>query len=43
MPFGVDGVERAMQPSVGVERYGLDTQTVDVIPVERMGEPVEDF
>ena len=41
--FEADGVEQAMQISIGVERYGLDTQTMEVIPVERMGELVEDF
>ena len=41
--FEADGPEHAMQISIGVERYGLDTQTMEVIPVERMGELVEDF
>ena len=41
--FEADGPEQAMQVSIGVERYGLDTQTMEVIPVERMGELVEDF
>ena len=41
--FEADGPEQAMQISIGVERYGLDTQTMEVIPIERMGELVEDF
>ena len=41
--FEADGPEQAMQISIGVERYGLDTQTMEVIPVERMGELVDDF
>jgi uncharacterized protein with GYD domain len=41
--FEADDPEQAMQISIGVERYGLDTQTMEVIPVDRMGELVDDI
>ena len=41
--FEADGAEQAMQISIGIERYGLDTQTMEAIPVDRMGELVDDF
>ncbi len=41
--FEAEGPEHAMQISIGVERYGLDMQTMEVIPVEQMGELVDDF
>lgn len=41
--FEAEGREQAFQASVAVERYGLDTQTMELIPVDRLGELVDDF
>lgn len=41
--FEADDEKHAMQISIGVERYGLDTQTMEIVPVEELGDIVEDF
>lgn len=41
--FEASDREEALQISVGMERYGLDTQTMELIPVERFGELVDDI
>lgn len=41
--FEANDEREAMQISIGIERYGLDTQTMEIIPVEEMGDIVEDF
>ncbi|MFC4357668.1 GYD domain-containing protein [Halobium salinum] len=41
--FEAEGRERAFQTSVAIERYGLDMQTMELIPVDRLGELVDDF
>lgn len=33
----------ALQMSLSMERYGLDTQTMELIPIDQFGELVEDF
>lgn len=33
----------AFKTSISIERYGLDTQTMEIIPVEEMGQLVEDI
>ncbi|WP_313690916.1 GYD domain-containing protein [Halorarum halobium] len=40
--FQVDDEDAAMQIAIVIERHGLDTETMRAIPVERMGEIVED-
>jgi uncharacterized protein with GYD domain len=40
--FSVDDSETAFQVTQAIERHGLDTQTVEALPVERVGELVED-
>jgi uncharacterized protein with GYD domain len=41
--FEVDDEDAALQIAVAIERYGLDTETMRAVPIERMGELVEDF
>ena len=41
--FEADGRDGAFKTSVSIERYGLDTQTMEIIPVEEMGALVEDI
>lgn len=35
--------EAALQIALSVERYGLDTQTMEIIPVDRFGAIVDDI
>ncbi|WP_053947278.1 GYD domain-containing protein [Halolamina sediminis] len=41
--FEADGRDEAFQTSVSIERYGLDTQTMELIPVDDLGELVQDI
>jgi len=41
--FEAEGRNEAFQTSVSIERYGLDTQTMEIIPVEELGGLVEDI
>ena len=41
--FEADGRDKAFQTSVSIERYGLDTQTMEIIPVDDLGELVQDI
>ncbi|MFC6836730.1 GYD domain-containing protein [Halomarina ordinaria] len=41
--FEAPNREQALKMSLVVERRGLDMQTMEIIPVERFGELVEDF
>jgi uncharacterized protein with GYD domain len=41
--FEADGRDEAIQASIGMERYGLDTQTMEIMNVENLGRLVEDF
>ena len=41
--FEADGRDGAFQTSVSIERYGLDTQTMEIIPVEDLGGLVQDI
>lgn len=41
--FEADGRDDAFKTSISIERYGLDTQTMEIIPVDDMGGLVEDF
>ena len=43
MIFEADGRDEAFQTSVSIERYGLDTQTMEIIPVDDLGELVQDI
>ncbi|MBP1985848.1 GYD domain-containing protein [Halolamina salifodinae] len=40
--FEAEGRDAAFQTSVSIERYGLDTQTMEIIPVDELGELVQD-
>lgn len=41
--FEADGRDGAFKTSISIERYGLDTQTMEIIPVDEMGKLVEDI
>lgn len=41
--YEADGRDGAFKTSMCIERYGLDTQTMEIIPVEEMGGLVEDI
>jgi len=41
--FEAEGRDEAFQTSVSIERYGLDTQTMELIPVDDLGELVQDI
>lgn len=41
--FEADGRDQAFQISVTMERYGLDTQTMELIPKDDLGQLVEDL
>lgn len=41
--FEADGRDGAFKTSVSMERYGLDTQTMEIIPVEDLGGLVDDI
>ncbi|XVH30611.1 GYD domain-containing protein [Haloferacaceae archaeon DSL9] len=41
--FDADTMEMAMQISIAMERYGLDTQTMELLPVDDLGKIVEDI
>ncbi|AEN06891.1 GYD domain-containing protein [Halolamina sp.] len=41
--FEAEGRDGAFKTSVSIERYGLDTQTMEIIPVEELGGLVDDI
>ena len=41
--FEVEEEDDAIRISMAVERHGLDTQTMRAIPVDRLGELIEDI
>lgn len=41
--FEAGDQQQALQIALSMERYGLDTQTMEIIPVEQFGEIVEDI
>ncbi|WP_129115706.1 GYD domain-containing protein [Halegenticoccus tardaugens] len=41
--FEADDRDQAFKISIAMERYGLDTQTMEIIPVDDLGSIVEDF
>lgn len=41
--FEAEGRNQAFQISIAIERYGLDTQTMELIPQEDLGQLVEDI
>lgn len=41
--FEATGRDGAFKTSLSIERYGLDTQTMEIIPVDEMGQLVEDI
>jgi len=42
LTFEVEDEEAALQIAIAIEGHGLDTETMRAIPIERMGELVED-
>jgi len=42
LTFEVDDDDAAMQIALAIERHGLDTETMRAVPIERMGELIED-
>lgn len=40
--FEADDRDTALQLSLVIERYGLDTQTMEIMPVDQLGRIVED-
>ncbi|QZX99643.1 GYD domain-containing protein [Halobaculum rubrum] len=43
LTFEVEDEEAALQVAIAIEGHGLDTETMRAIPIERMGELVEDL
>ncbi|WP_049996140.1 GYD domain-containing protein [Halococcus sediminicola] len=43
LAFEVESGEMAFQVSQAIERHGLDTETMRTLPVERIGELVDDI
>ena len=41
--FEADNEESAVQIVMGIERHGLDTETMQAFPVDRLGEIIEDI
>ena len=41
--FEAEDQQAALQVALSMERYELDTQTMEIIPVEQFGELVEDI
>ena len=41
--FHVDGDEEAFRVTQLIERHGLDTETYQTLPIERLGEIVDDL
>lgn len=41
--FTVESGERAFQVTQVIERHGLDTKTMEALPLDRLGELVEDI
>jgi len=42
LTFEVPDEEAALQIAIAIEGHGLDTETMRAVPIERMGELVED-
>ncbi|WP_348610776.1 GYD domain-containing protein [Halobaculum rarum] len=43
LTFEVEDEEAALQIAIAIEGHGLDTETMRAVPIERMGELVEDL
>lgn len=43
LTFDVEEEDAAIQIAMAIERHGLDTNTLRAVPIERMGELVEDI
>ena len=43
MIFEVEGEDTAFQVSQVIEQHGLDTETMQALPIDRIGELVEDI
>jgi uncharacterized protein with GYD domain len=42
LTFEVEDEDAAIQIAMAIERHGLDTETMRALPVERLGELIED-
>ena len=42
LTYDAEDTETAMQVAVAMERHGLDTRTMPVVPIERLGDLVDD-
>ena len=42
LTYDAEDTETAMKIAVAIERHGLDTQTMPAVPVERLGDVVDD-
>lgn len=43
LTYEADDTETALEVAIGMERHGIDTRTMPVVPIERLGEIVEDI
>lgn len=42
LTYDVDDTEMALKVAIAIERHGLDTRTMPGVPIERLGDLVED-
>ena len=42
LTYDVEDAETALKVAIAIERHGLDTQTMPAVPIERLGELVDD-
>lgn len=42
LTFEVEDVETALRVAIAIQRHGLETRTMPVLPIERLGDLVED-
>ena len=42
LTYDAEDVEAAIEIAIAIERHGLETQTLPVIPIDRLGDLVED-
>lgn len=42
LTFDVDDTETALEVAIAIQRHGIDTRTMPALPIERLGDLVED-
>lgn len=42
LTFDAEDTEAAIRVAIGIERHGLETRTMPALPIERLGDVVED-